>query len=124
MEALPESLAALAGMSMEQLIMLWLIGMSIAMSKTLRRLLALCGNKIFGKGTFNTNGNHAEAIDKEARENADAVRAELRRHDDGCRESYKQVSRNFEKVFGILREHGKSIARIEGYLKGREEKAA
>jgi len=71
-----------------------------------------------------TNGDNAANAAANAQATADAVREELRRHDDGCRESYKQVSRNFEKVFGILREHGKSIARIEGYLKGREEKAA
>jgi len=129
MEAIPESLAALAGMNIEQLIMLWLIGMSIAMSRTLRKLLAVIGNKIFGKGTFNTNGNHAA----EAQAKADAVRAELRRHEDGCEkryqridESFRQVNRNFEKLFKLCGDNAKAIARIEGFINGmqRREKAA
>jgi len=121
MEAIPESLAALAGMNIEQLIMLWLIGMSIAMSRTLRKLLAVIGNKVFGKGTFNTNGNHAA----EAQAKADAVRAELRRHEDGCEKRYQQINRNFEKLFKLCGDNAKAIARIEGFINGmhRREKA-
>jgi len=116
-EALPESIAAFGNLKPEYAIMLWLMVMTIMISPALRRVLAMLMNAVF-KTKFNTNGGTTEAIAKEAQAKADAVSAELRKHEDGCAERYALISKNFEKLFDLHREQAKAIARVEGFING------